>query len=266
MTCALEFDTYLEAITAASAGMAQIAASAPPDTMTVTAPEWNLRQLVHHQGEVHRMATAVIAGGCTHFRELPDNMLGDLPDDSDLAAWLVAGTDRLVQTLRAGDDTVDYLTFQPNSDVRPKLLWWARRQAHETVVHHVDARSAVGLVPSVDAAMALDGIDEFLTGFVPRPRTDLHRDVPARLRLVARDAAANAQRSWTVTVSPDMPTTVRDDAAGGPPAETVDAVVAGDAAALYLAIWNRGPLDPLSIEGDASLFQQLRDHVQIRWS
>jgi uncharacterized protein (TIGR03083 family) len=263
VTVALDLDSYLDVITAVSAGIVRIVDTTPLQTMTTTAPEWNLRQLVHHQGEVHRMATAVIAGRCTSFREMPENTLGDLPDDSDLVAWFTAGADRLVDALDTGDDTVDYFTFHPNSDVRPKLRWWARRQAHETAVHYLDACSAVGPLPDVDPLLALDGIDEFLTGFVPRPRTDLHRDVPSRLRLVASDGGTGPLRSWTVTVSPDMPSTVRDDAAG---TAVADATVTGDASAMYLAIWNRGGLGALTIEGDASLFQQLRDHVQIRWS
>jgi uncharacterized protein (TIGR03083 family) len=258
VTVALDLDSYLDAITTASAGIVRIVETTPLQTMTMTAPEWNLRQLVHHQGEVHRMATAVIAGRCTSFREVPENTLGDLPDDTDLVAWFTAGADRLVDALRTGDDTVDYVTFHPNSDVRPKLRWWARRQAHEIAVHHLDACSASGPLPTVDPLLALDGIDEFLTGFVPRPRTDLHRDTPVTLRMVA--TIPGATRSWTVVVGPDMPVTTRDDDA---PADTV---VTADASSLYLSIWNRGGVETLSIEGDASLFQQLRDHVQIRWS
>jgi hypothetical protein len=39
----------------------------------------------------------------------------------------------------------------------------------------------------------------------------------------------------------------------------------GPASDLYLALWNRAPLDSLHIEGDSSVVDMLRDNVRIRW-
>jgi uncharacterized protein (TIGR03083 family) len=248
---------YLDNLAAASAGMASVAADGPLDAMTRTCPEWNLRDLVHHQGEVHRFATAVVSGGCRSPRDVPDGYLGALPDDADLVAWFQAGAAALADALcTAGDG--ELMTFHPNSDVRPSRRWWARRQANETLIHHVDACSAVGPLPVVAAALAHDGIDEFLTGFLPRPRTVLHTDTARRLRVSTE--GDDVERSWTVTLSPGEPVTVRDDE--GP----VDAHLVGAASDVLLALWNRGGLETLAIDGDAGLVHLVRDHVRIRWS
>ena len=42
------------------------------------------------------------------------------------------------------------------------LAFWARRMVHETMVHRVDAASAVGVEPELDPALAQDAIDELL--------------------------------------------------------------------------------------------------------
>ena len=63
------------------------------------------------------------------------------------------------------------------ADAPSPRCFWARRQCHETTIHAVDALSAsLGRYPvAADASwigteLALDGIDELLTGFLPRPR------------------------------------------------------------------------------------------------
>lgn len=253
----LPLPQYLDILAAVGAGIASIAADADLDAITVTCPEWSLRDLVHHQGEVHRFATAVVTGGCRSPRDVPDDYLGALPADDDLVAWFDAGVAALADALRAGGDE-PLMTFHPNSDVTPPRLWWARRQANETVMHHVDACSAVGPLPTIATVLAHDGIDEFLTGFLPRPRTDLHTEVARRLRVSTE--GDDVERSWTVTISPGEPVTVRD--ADGP----VDAHLVGAASDVYLALWNRAGLGPLAIDGDASLVELVRDHVRIRWS
>ncbi len=62
--------------------------------------------------------------------------------------------------------------------------FWARRQAHETTIHMVDAQSALlGRVPSTDeagisSAFAADGLDELLRGFFTRGKSKLFDGKP----------------------------------------------------------------------------------------
>ena len=46
--------------------------------------------------------------------------------------------------------------------------FWQRRRSQETSIHRYDAELAAGTPSPLDAALAVDGIDEFLTVFLPR--------------------------------------------------------------------------------------------------
>ena len=161
----------------------------------------------------------------------------------------------MVESLTRAEPTVVCFAFLPAST---PLHFWARRQAHETTIHRVDVESAAGSVSPIDPALAADGIDELVAGFVPRPRTSPRTDAPRTLRLVPDDDPAR----WLLRFGPGSVVTTRDPDVGKP----ADCTVRGPAADLYLALWNRGTLAGLTIDGDASLLDLFRDRVTIRWS
>ena len=80
--------------------------------------------------------------------------------------------------------------------------FWARRQAHETTIHMVDAQSALlGRVPSTDeagisSAFAADGLDELLRGFFTRGKSKLFDGKPF-VTVVAPD---DVDRRWVLRV------------------------------------------------------------------
>src|SRR5258707_14400756 len=77
---------------------------------------------------------------------------------------------------------------------------WARRQAHETSVHGVDAELAANqAVAPFPAPFAADGIAELLECFITRPCGRL-RSGPAR---VPRVRCTDAPGAWMVTIGPD---------------------------------------------------------------
>ena len=58
-------------------------------------------------------------------------------------------------------------------------VWWRRKQALEVAIHRADAQVALGGVPeTIDAPLALDGIDEYAEEFLPR----MLRGSPSRRR------------------------------------------------------------------------------------
>jgi hypothetical protein len=67
-----------------------------------------------------------------------------------------------------------------------------------------------------------------------------------------------SDQRWTVSISSEMPVTERR-------AADADCIVSGPASDLYLALWNRAPLDSLKIEGDRVAIDLLRDSVHVRW-
>ena len=83
------------------------------------------------------------------------------------------------------------------------LAFWARRQAHETAIHRVDAELAHGAVTPFDADFAADGVDELIMGFFGRGTADPVAG-PRTLQVVAADAG----QQWQATLTPDGARTV----------------------------------------------------------
>ena len=89
------------------------------------------------------------------------------------------------------------------NDAPPAQAFWARRQCHETTIHAVDALSAsLGRYPRasdtwVDPAVAVDGIDELLRGFMTRNKSRLRSDEPIVIAVLADESPTG----WLVEVS-----------------------------------------------------------------
>ncbi|HZX56176.1 MAG TPA: maleylpyruvate isomerase family mycothiol-dependent enzyme [Ilumatobacteraceae bacterium] len=249
----MDLNSYLAVIRPETALLAATADEAGLDADVPTTPGWTLADLVLHMGEVHRWATAAVACKASKLSQVPGDFLGQLPEPAAATAWLRHGADALCATLQAADIGIDYATFLADPP-SPSLLFWARRQALETTVHRVDAESALGRCSLISQEVAIDGIDEFLTGFVPRSRTKLYSESARSLQI----APDYSDQRWTVSIGSDLPSTERR-------ASDADCIVSGPAGDLYLALWNRAPLDGLRVEGDHSVIDLLRESVQVRW-
>jgi uncharacterized protein (TIGR03083 family) len=215
-----------------------------------TCPGWRVSDLLRHTGMVHRWAAGFVAEGHTSPR--PDGGLPDL-DGAALTAWFREGHARLVATLASASPDVRCWHFLPAPS---PLAFWARRQAHETAVHRFDAESATGGTPSgMDAGFAADGIEELLFGFHARPKSRVRTEEPRVLRVRATDTD---DAVWTVRLSQEPPAAERG-ASGD-----ADCEVAGPAARLYLALWNRLPFP--SVAGDASVAALWQNTSAVTWS
>ena len=135
------------------------------------------------------------------------------------------------------------------------LKFWARRQAHETAIHRVDAESALGRQPTIDGQFAVDGIDELLLGFMSRPRGRLVADPPVSLAVRAVDA----ETDWTIKIEPGSREVTRGVARG-------DCFVEAAAGDLYLLLWNRRTADGLKVSGDAKVLELWRSKATVSWS
>ncbi len=249
----MDLNGYVAVLAAEATALAAAADEAGLDAPVPTCPGWTVADLVLHVGEVHRWATAAVASRATKLGEVPSDYRGPLPERADTIAWFRSGAVTLRETLASADPSVDYAAFL-NDPPTPRLLFWARRQTMETGMHRVDAESALGRCTPFAPDVAVDGIDEFLTGFLPRSRTPLHADTPRSMQI----APDYSEQRWTVAISTELPVTVRA-------ATDADCLVTGSASDIYLALWNRGPLGALGIEGDPSVIKLLRDNVHIRW-
>lgn len=256
----MNVDEHISRLDDAGKRLGAAAAAAGLDAQVPSCPDWVVRDLVRHQGGVHRWATGYVAGPRTEFWDvdLPD-VVGAWPADDDLLDWFAAGHAGLIETLSNADPGLVCWTFLAAPS---PLAMWARRQAHETTVHRVDAELAAGWQPAnVPAPFAADGVAELLTCFITRPPSGtLHADPGKTLRVRCTDDAGD----WLVSIGPDKVTTSAGDDAKAA-AAAADCQVSASANDLYLALWHRRPITGLDIDGDAGVLDFFNEQVRVTW-
>lgn len=254
MPTSLGFDDHKSVLAAAGRRLAELAESAGDAAEVPTCPGWDVQALLAHQTMVHRWATAHIIG--TDPAALP-NQTEISRSVADLHHHYAEGLRRLLEALEAAPADLEAMIFL--NDAPAAREFWARRQAHETTVHMVDALAAVlGRIPTTDEAavdrdLALDGIDELLAGFFTRGRSKLF-DGRAFSMLVAPD---DSERRWHIQVAETL--TIATE-----PTRSPRLSISGQAATIYLGLWNRG--DEVTLTGDTTLMDRWRQTQKVRWS
>ncbi|HEX7738564.1 MAG TPA: maleylpyruvate isomerase family mycothiol-dependent enzyme [Marmoricola sp.] len=252
----LEFEEYGDGIGAAWMVLREHSNRAPRDAPVPTCPDWTMADLVAHQGTVHRWAAANLRG--TPMDEVDtEAMEAEGLAAVDQGEWFDEGAKALLQALVDAPDDLAATFFLV--DAPPAKFAWARRQCHETSIHAVDAMSvSLGRAPLaaetwLSPRVAADGIDELLTGFVPRPHQKVRAEQPCTVVVEATDVG----RAWTMTIGPDPVVTTRERVADP------DTVLSGTATQLYLGLWNRG--DEFAVTG-ADFLRLWRDRMTVRWA
>jgi uncharacterized protein (TIGR03083 family) len=238
----LPFSDLLRLIEDRSAALRAGAAAAGPEARVPGCPDWSVRDLVEHLGEVQRFWAAVVAAGPADAPP-PDDQVDRSKPGEDLLGWSAAGTAALIAALeQAGPDRPCW-TWWPESGAPMTSGAVARHQVQEAAVHAFDAQEAAGHAEPLPAAVAADGIGEFLTvgmasmGPWPQP--------PGRVALSAAGGPA-----WLVQL--DESGAHAQPAAPGA-AETADGWVSGTASDLVLALYNRHLHGDLTTGGDEKL-------------
>ena len=237
---------------AAAAERAGMAAAVP------SCPGWAVRDLLKHTGYVHRWATGFVAhrlarpsGGASE-----EEVLGQGPGDAGLPGWFREGHAALVRALSEAPPDLDSWAFLAAPS---PLAFWARRQAHETAIHRVDAEQAAGRASgsAFEPAFAADGVDELIMGFLAR---NISRGgwpgLDGSLAIHAADGAASAD--WLVAGGASEPGVSRGTGPAG-------CDVTGQARDLYLTLWNRRPADGLQVTGDPAILAAFARALRITW-
>ena len=241
-------------------------------TAVPSCPGWAVRDLLRHTGYVHRWATGFVAEGLTRpGGASEEEILSQGPADAQLPGWFCEGHAALVRALVAAPPDLECWTFLAAPS---PLAFWARRQAHETAVHREDAEQAAsaagqaestaGPVPpgngaAFEPALAADGVDELLMGFLARGiRRGNWTGLGGSLAIHADDGTAG-RADWLIAGDPDAPGVSRGTG-------RADCDVTGPAAELYLMLWNRAPADRLDVTGDPSILAVFGRALQITWS
>ena len=255
MPTSLTFDEHLDALRSAGERLILSASDAGFEAAVPTCPSWDAAALVAHQAMVHRWATAHVDGSdpeaVPHQGWIRENV-------DDLAAYYRSGHAALLGALRNAPVDLEAMRFL--NDAPPARAFWARRQAHETTIHMVDALAAVrGSVPSagdtgIAPGLAADGIDELLNGFFTRGKLKLYDG--SSYTIVVE--AADVDRRWTLRIGERLG--VEPDGA----VDTADAAITGTASGVYLALWNRG--SDVTLTGRSDVLERWRQTQRVRWS
>jgi uncharacterized protein (TIGR03083 family) len=272
----MEIGAHINCLASEGELLAQAAERVPLDSPVPTCPGWRLRDVLAHLGYVHRWAAGYVADAQAEMvdRHSDADLLRLGPPDEEIVGWFRAGHTNLVSVLTEADPAVHCWSFLPAPS---PLAFWARRQAHETAIHRVDAQLAAAAAapgPGLDPfppGLAADGIDELLMGFASRNPARLS-DMPVTLAIRATGdratgdrATADAQTAtWTVAMGPGQPGISRGL---DPPAEGVPyCELIGPAGALYLLLWNRGDTSAVTIRGHRAPFTAWATEMFVRWN
>jgi uncharacterized protein (TIGR03083 family) len=248
----MDIAEHVTALRTEGARLAEAAGWAGLDEPVPTCPGWQVRDLLAHAGGVHRWAAAHVRGGRPEPLTAEETAALFAAPEEQTLDWYRESHRELVAALsEAKPDTVCWAFLPAPSPV----AFWARRQAHETAIHRVDAESASGnVVTGFPVPFAVDGIDELLFGFFSRPGGRLVADPPRSMALQATDAGT----AWTVYLDPDGRRFVRG-------AEPADLTIAGPAGDLYLLLWNRRGPAGLAVDGDPGVLDLWRSRATVRW-
>jgi len=239
----VDFASFLDQVRLQAGALRSAAVAAGPDADVPTCPDWDVRRLVRHIARVHNWVV----------RALDTDPAGSEPEP----ARPPEGWD---ETLAWWDEQVDAMVtgIAARGPAGPAWAWgrdrtagfWARRQAHETAIHRLDAEHALAgaAVPSLvfEPDFAADGVDEALLMITGRLRRE-----PADVAGTVLLHAADAGRAWLVTLTPGAAPEIG-------PADVIDtdASLVGTADAVYRAAWGRP--STAVVGGDRALVDALR--------
>ena len=256
----MEVDDYIAALSREGSLLGDAAEAAGLTAPVPTCPGWQVRDLLRHQAFVHDWAGR-------HVREQALEVIGDPgeaqiladgPPDGELLAAYRAGLAELLRTLRAADPAVQCAVFMPAPS---PLAFWARRQAHETAIHRLDAQSAVpgrqlDPVEAFAPSFAEDGIDELLMGFAARGRYRQRTDQEQALAVRTADTGA----CWLIKTAAGKSTITRG-------AGDADSALDGPASGLYAFLWNRSGPGPagITVTGDPGAIATWQSSVRVSW-
>jgi uncharacterized protein (TIGR03083 family) len=261
MTEAHDLD-YLAHIASESARFGSVMAGTAPDAPVPTCPDWTADDLLWHLGEVQWFWGTIVRERVDAARA--EELKPDRPADRDGLAEFYATASRDLSAILA--------TTPPQA----KVWTWAddksagfvrRRQAHEALIHRIDAELTAGDRSEMDPRLSTDGVDEAL-------RLMYGGTVPAWGNFVAdegrtlRISASDTGDSWFVTLGhftgtdPDDQRSydeasihVADADSGGSPAATIT----GTAADLDCWLWNRPERQTVGRSGDEGVLSAFGD-------
>lgn len=248
---------FVRIVEDASTRFLAAARAAPADAPVPCCPDWRTADLLWHLTETQHAWGEIVE------RRLTEPQVPDLerPADEELPALFADRSTRLAAVLADADPYDECWSWDEVTG--GSVAWVRRRQAHEALVHRVDAEQAAGWeIDPIEPPVAADGVDEMLMVYLS--------GIPAWADFVPGGGtvelyATDADRAFTFEIGRMVGTSLASGRSYDLPAiEFRDAVtdpsviVAAPAGALYLWLWGRRGSEGFTIDGDATLVATLR--------
>lgn len=222
------------------------------DAAVPTCPDWSTDDLLWHLTEVQWFWGTIVARRI----EDPDGL--DHPQRPDGREATLAAFDAaqraLTEALRGTAPDEPRWMWTPDASLHT-AGYIARRQAHEALIHRVDAELTAGVpVSPIDPTLAADGVDEVVEVMYGREHP-LVTFAPTDGRVVEL-VATDAERRWSLQLGretgtvPDSGELIDDPNFRPAPDATAVARISGTAADLDLWLWNRPTTGTLTRSGD----------------
>ena len=221
-----------------------VAAASELDARVPGCPEWSLRDLVIHLGQVQRFWSVVVRAGEAAGPPSRD-LVGDPEPQGDLLEWSAESTRLLLAALEETGAAALSWTWWPESGAPQTAGAVARHQVEEAAVHAWDAQQTIGKPEPIPATAAVDGVAEFLQVTYGSEGAWPHR--PARIVFACTEGP-----SWTLDLTAAGARV--DPPASGDPVATIH----GSASDILLVLFGRTPLETLRIDGDRTVVEQLQ--------
>lgn len=254
----LAYPSYLDHIRRESVRFREVLTDTEPAISVPSCPGWTAADLLFHLGRVQHWRTHVVTGRPADPTE--GYVEPERPTAYDrLLAFFDEWSDRLAGALADADPADECWSWSADHTVGFVL----RRQAHEALIHRLDAELTAGAPTALDPALAADGVHECLDlMYGAMPPWGSFTPLPHHVEFAIndRDTSVWVQLGVFSGTSPDgVERTGEPDLHVVPaPGIDADAVVSGTAADLDSWLWHRGDDSGIHVTGDKDVYARAR--------
>jgi uncharacterized protein (TIGR03083 family) len=254
----LSYDEYLGHLRSDSARFREVLTGCDPESRVPGCPDWSAADLVGHHAGVLMFWAMII-------EQRPEGPAEDwtepeLPTAYDELLALHAEQDERLGAALAGADPAEAAW---SWSAEQTVGFTYRRQAHEALIHRLDAEQTAGQVSALDPVLAADGVDEALDimfGGTPGWGRFDGAGGYVRVDITDRDESVWVETGRFTGTDPESEKSYdEDDIAKVDPRDgEPDAVVSGPAAAIDAWLWRRGDDTAITAAGDPTVLDHFR--------
>ena len=253
-------EDYLEHLRGESARFGEVLADCDPTAQVPSCPDWSAADLLWHLTTVQWFWTTAVIDRPAEVDQAQEPQRPEAYADllHEFGRWssaLVGALDGVAPTEEAwtwsgdpADHTIGFIL---------------RRQAHEALIHRLDAELAAGVTSEVPAQLAADGVQEVLAVMYGGcPPWGSWSPLPHYVRI---DTTDTGHEIWVQLgafngTSPTSGEEYVDEedihVVEAPDDVEPDVVVDGPAGALDAWLWHRGDDSEISVAGDRAVFDR----------